>query len=248
MSTENAILYQWPPGLGVDSIFPRCVVFQRICNVAQRELKIVNMKLPLLGDAFEKELRERLAGVPVLLLGDKRFNTSHEILQALLDSTSSKSIKGKLTRLASPLSFVTQQWANECFINSLVYARWLDDENFGRFQHGVKWGEDPDTIPERLALLRQEILRYLKRTPTGNMNAEQFATQLKGQFWALENMLSSQPFLEPMVQFPSMTDFYVFMTVQGLLTPDISQSTWIRENCPAVLAWFQKVDELSRAS
>jgi hypothetical protein len=248
MSTETAVLYQWPPGLGVDSIFPRCVVFKRICNVAQHELKIVNMKLPLLGASFEKELRERLAGIPVLLVGEKRYNTSQEILEALLESSPSKSIKSKLTRLASPLSYVTQQWANECFINTLVYARWLSDENFARFQAGVNWGDDPATVPERLAILRQEILRYLKRTPTGGLNAEQFEAQLIKQFWALENMLSTQTFLEPMAQFPTMTDFYVFMTVQGLLSPDISHASWIRDNCPSVMRWYLAVDELTRPS
>lgn len=246
MEENKTTLYQWPPALGTESIFPRCVVFQRICNIAHQEVKVVNMKLPRQGANFAKELQERLVGLPVLKVGDQRFDTSQQILQYLLYHPPAKVTKAKLTRLASPLSYLTQQWGNECFINTLVHARWGDEDNYQRFIQGVKWGEELSSIQSEVTLLRQEILRYLKRTPTGGQTKEQFEDQLKSQFFALEYVLSNQTFVEPMVQHPTMTDLYIFMTVQGLLAPDISYLEWIRQECPNVVRWFIEVDGLTK--
>lgn len=248
MEENKTILYQWPPALGTESIFPRCVVFQRICNIAHQEVKVVNMKLPRMGENFAKELQERLLGLPVMKVGDVRYDTSQQILQYLLHHPPAKLTKAKLTRLSSPLSYITQQWGNESFINTLVYARWIEEENFQRFIRGVKWGEELSNLEQEITILRQEITRYLKRTPNGSINSEQFESLLKSQFWALEYILSSQKFIEPLVQYPTMTDLYIFMTVQGLISPDISHASWIRQECPNVIRWFTEVDELTGLS
>jgi len=130
MDEQKIILYQWPPALGTESIFPRCVVFQRICNIAHQSVNVVNMKLPRKGEHFVKELQHQLKALPVLKVGDQRLNTSQQILEYLLSYPPAIHAKVRLTRLSSPLSYLTQQWGNESFINTLVRARWLDDDNF----------------------------------------------------------------------------------------------------------------------
>ena len=244
--TQATTLYQWPPALGTESIYPRCVVFQRICNIAHQPVKVVNVKLPRAGENFTRELMERLIGLPILKVGEERYSTSHQIVNFLLHNPPAKETKSKLTRLASAYSYITQQWANESFINTLVHARWKQEENFQRFVRNVQWGDELANMHDEVASLRQEILKYLRRTPIGSFDDAEFEAMFKGQFWALEHILGSQTFFEPMVKHPTLTDLYVFMSVQGLLSPDLAQSEWIQAECPNVMRWFHEVDQLTK--
>lgn len=239
------ILYQWPPALGTESIYPRCVVFQRIFNIARQEFKISNVKVPKPGPNFHKELQSRLIGLPVLEADGARYNTSAQIIDFIIRHDPAREVKAKLVRLTSAHSFIMQQWGNECFINSLVYARWMKDENFGRFVKNVNWGEPYEVVQEEVGLLRADILKYLKRTTAGNMPADQYAEMLRNQLWSLNHILSAHDFLEPMVPYPTLTDLNVFMVVQGLLSPDLEESQWIKDHYEHVVRWAKTVDEIT---
>ena len=238
-------LYQWPPALGTESIYPRCVVFQRIGNIAKQEIKVVNVKIPQAGPDFPKELVNRLAKLPILEADQVKYHTSSEILEYLITKDPSRATKAKLVKLFSAHSFIVQQWANESFVDTLVYARWKRTENFERFVKNVKWDRPLSQMSEEIKSLRNEILRYLRRTPVGSLNDENYKDLFKKQLWSLNHILSGQEFLEPMVPYPTMTDLNTFMVVQGLLSPDLEEAEWIKENYQEVFRWAKQVDTLT---
>lgn len=242
---KTPTLYQWPPALGTESIYPRCVVFRRICNIAQQPLEIVDVSLPTAGPEFSKELSDRLIGLPVLEVNGERYTNSHQILEFLIAGDPSREIKAKLLKMGAAHSFIIQQWANESFINSLVYARWKREANFQRFIKNVRWARPSEQLKEEITLLRQEIIKYLKRSPIGRLSEEQFNTLLKNQLWSLEHVLSAHDFMEPMIPYPTLTDLNVFMVVQGLLSPDLDESQWIKETYPHVYRWAQAVEQMT---
>lgn len=243
---SETVLYQWPPAQGTESIYPRCVVFQRICNIAHQEIKVVNVKLPKADEKFSAKLKSRLIGLPILEANGKKLLNSTDIINHLIHSDPSRESKAKLLKLASAHSFITLQWANESFIHSLVYARWMREENFRRFVQNVKWGEPYSDVEIQVDQLRQEILRYLKHNPIGEMNETSYLGQLQRQLWSLNHILAAQDFLEPLIPYPSLSDLNVFMVVQGLLSPDLEESKIIQNDYPHILKWFYQVDELTK--
>jgi hypothetical protein len=236
-------IYQWPPAKGTESIFPRCVIFQRICNIAGPPVAIANMRLPEAGENFVDELQTHLRGLPILEVNGERLRTSAQILNFLIENGGSQEIKAKLSKMSSVYSRITQQWANESFINSLIWVRWKDEENFQKFYPTVSWGEDLAAVEPRIVLLRAEILKFLKRSPIGGLSDEQFSDLFKSQLWSLENILQAQEYFEPFINHPTLTDLYVFMNIQGLLCTDFPQSDWMRKNCPSLMKWYHLVDE-----
>lgn len=245
---SETTLYQWPPALDTESIYPRCVVFQRICNIAHQEIKVINVKLPRLGNNFSSELRSRLAGLPVLESSGKKFFTSTEIIHHLIHNDPSRESKPKLMRLSSAYSFITLQWANESFLHSIVYARWMREENFRRFVKNVRWGEPYEEVKEQVDLLREEILKFLKRNPIGEMPETAYLELLKKQLWSVDHILSTQDFMEPLIPYPTISDLNVFMVIQGLLSPDLEESELIKKDYTNIVRWFKEVDKLTKKS
>jgi len=74
---------------------------------------------------------------------------------------------------------------------------------------------------------------------------EQFSEYLAEQMLSLDVLLIGQQFIEPLADAPCLTDLYVHMVIQGLLSPDLEESVWIRARFPNVIAWFDRVDELT---
>lgn len=241
---SDITLFQWPAGRGVESIFPRSVVFKRICNLAQIDAKIFSVTVPEPGEDFLPKLRQRLSHIPLMECNGIRFTNSREIIDFLLSITTGDA-NDNLRRLDWSHSFVTQEWANLVFINSLVYARWAREENFRRFISGVQWGQ-VQGLEQSLNLLRSEVLKYLDRTLFRFDNDGVFHEHLREQLVSLDVMLIGQEFFEPLSKAPSLTDLYVFMVMQGLLSPDLEESQWIRPNYANLMRWYDRVDELTR--
>lgn len=241
----ETILYQWPPALGTESIFPRCVVINRICNVANQSIKIVNMGLPKEDENYLRELQLRLTGMPVLIHKERRLNSTAEIVEFLIQNEPAREAKSKLSKLTSAHSFIIQQWSNDCFLHSLVYARWFREENYQRFILNVRWPDHRAPESNAVTTLRQQVLAFLHRSGLGGMKEVSYMDLLKKQLWSIENILASQEFIDPLVSFPTMTDLNIFMVIQGLLSPDLEESQLIRTNFPSIIKWYESVDRLT---
>ncbi len=238
-------LYQWPSTSTIESIYPRAVLFKRICNLAGQKIKIMNVTLPKPGEKFQAELQSRLIHLPVLEVGDAKFTTSKQIIDYFLNNPPSLTLKQRLVRLDSVYGHITKQWANECFLNTLLYARWKSDANYPSFIRSVNWGSDPNLIKDHLDVLRDMVLKYLDRTVTGGLNLKEYDELLKNQLWSLDAILSSEKFFEPLANHPTLTDLYVFMVVQGFMDDNLVESKWIKERYKNLVRWYAELDRLT---
>ena len=242
------ILYQWPGTPTIESIYPRAVMFHRICNLASQEITVLNVTLPKPGEKFKAELQNRLAHLPILEVNGQKFSTSKQIMDYFLAHPPSMEVKQRLMKMDSIYGHITQQWANECFINSLLYARWKREENYQRFIKTVKWGYPVDQIGDHLEILRSAVLKFIDRTPAGALTRTEYEDMIRNQFWSLDTILSEQHFFEPLSKHPTITDLYVFMVVQGFMDYELEESQWIMERYKNVLRWYNQVDRLSLKS
>ncbi len=241
---DKIILYQWPGGTGTESIFPRSVAFQRICNLARIDAEVMTVTIPEPGEHFLPKLRQRLASVPLMEVGEERFTDSNQIIRYLLSVADAEGLSN-LRRLDVSTSLIIQEWANLVFINSLVYARWAREWNFQRFTHHVEWGKVPDQDAS-LRTLRTMIQDYLKRKLFDFPSEAAFEQHLRQQFISLEIKLMGQDYFEPFATGPTLTDLYVFMVVQGFYSSDLEESEWIKRDFPYIQKWFQRVDEQTK--
>ena len=232
--------YQWPPCRNCESVFPRAVLIHRICNLASLDVKIVNVALPKPGDDFKPQLEKLLLSLPYLEMDGEKFRSSRQIWDHLLAKIQNQDVRNRLIRTDSIYSFITQQWCNESFINSLVYARWKREENFQRFITGVDFG--PHTTPEAIDTLRKFILKYLSRSPIGDFTDEAYKKMIIHQFSALATVVEDQQYFESFAKHPTFTDLNVFMVVQGFLSPDLEESRWIEETYPALMRWYRNME------
>ncbi len=196
--------YQWPACKNCESIFPRAVLIQRICNLANLDVKVINTPLPKPGPDFQSTLENRLQGLPYLEMDGEKFKSSRQIWDYLILTMKDTKVKHRLIKTDSIYSFITQQWCNESFINSLVFARWKKEENFQRFILNVDFGTH--TNPESIALLRKYILKYLSRSPIGELTNDGYQKLIAQQFSSLATVIEEQEFFEIFAKHPTLTD------------------------------------------
>lgn len=231
--------YQWPPCTNCESVLPRAVLIHRICNLAKIEMKVVNVHLPEPGESFQSKLEQRLVGLPYLEIDGEKFRSSRQIRDHILSKITDPDTRNRLVKTDSIYSFITQQWCNESFINSLVYARWKREENYQRFIRGVDFG--PHATEESLAVLRKYILKYLSRSPVGEVDEAGYKKIIIQQFSALSKVTEEQTYFEAFAKHPTFTDLNVFMVVQGYLSPDLEESQWIETTYPSLMRWYRKM-------
>lgn len=237
--SENKF-YQWPGCTNSESLLPRAVLIRRICNIAYIDLQIIDVPLPPPGDDFQKILANRLMALPYLEMNGEKFKTSREIWDHLVQTVAEPRIKQRLMKSDSILTYMIQQWCNECFINSLIYARWKKEDNFKRFISSVDLG--PHATPEAINALRKGSLNYLKRIPNGDLDENGFRKLLKLQLASLANLIEDKTYFEDFAKHPTLTDLNVFMVIQGLMSPDLEESQIIEQDFPALVRWYKDVN------
>ncbi len=211
-----------------------------MCNLAGVELKVINVHLPKPGDDFKTQLETRLMGLPYLEIDGEKYRSSRQIWDHLLSTIKDKNIRQRLIRTDSAYSFITQQWANDTFINSLVYARWKKEDNFKRFISGVEFGSHADE--KSIDELRKFILKYLNRTSVGDLSADSYQNLITQQFSSLATVIDDQSYFEAFAKHPTFTDLNVFMVVQGFMSRDLEESAWIESTYPALCRWYRNME------
>lgn len=197
------------------------------------------MPLPPPGENFQKLLENRVVALPYLEIGERKFKTSREIWDYFIE-TAEPRIKQRLLKSDSVLTYLIQQWCNESFINSLVYARWKKEENFKRFIAGVDFG--PHTSQESINALRKSTMKYLKRTPIGDLDEAGFKKILTLQLTSLSKLIEDKTYFEDFAKHPTLTDLNVFMIIQGFLSPDLEESELIGKSYPELVRWYKDVN------
>lgn len=248
MDLNPPILYQWPPAPGVESIYPRCVIIHRIFNILNFDFTVQNVGLPTLEKDMNEKLQKLLIQLPVLQVDGTYYKSTIEIInffnsfQFDLKDGLQKEFFSTLRELDHPLF----QWANEEFLHSLLYARWIDPINYPQFVRSVEWGvSSTREIETSLRSTREQVQKYLKRGKVGHFTREDFKVYLMKQLREIDNILKRHRFLCPGTRFPSLHDLAVFMVIQGLLAPTISQRNLIFENYPHIITWAKDIERLT---
>lgn len=231
--------YQWPPCNNCESLLPRAVLIHRICNMAYIDLQINNLALPAPGENFQKLLDKSVIALPYLEVDDRKYKTSREIWDYFVE-TAEPRIKQRLQKSDTFLTFLIQQWCNESFINSLIYARWKNEGNFQRFIKGIDFGTHAN--PESIDALRKITMRYLKKTPIGELTDTGFRKILSQQLMSLSKLIEDKTYFEDFAKYPTLTDLHVFMIIQGFLSPDLEESEYIEKNFPDLVRWYKEVN------
>lgn len=178
--------------------------------------------------------------IPLMEVSGVRFTDSREIIDFLLTIADAEGLDN-LRRLDVGNSLITLEWANLVFINSLVYSRWVREDNFRRFTSNVQWGKVPG-LPESLDKLRSILIDYLNRMLFSFPSEADFEKHLADQLVSLEIKLMGQKYFEPLAEAPTLTDLYIFMVIQGFYSHDLEESVWIRANYPNVSSWFTRIE------
>jgi len=222
-------------------------MIHRAFNLFDSPIEIKNVGLPMLEKDIDEKLKKLLVQLPLLQYGDVFYKSTEEILDFVSMRTPKEDIpflsEFKLSLLNRD-SFYT--WGNETFLQSLLYARWIDGHNYPRFVHSVDWGVE-DNVDLEIALVntRKEVLRYMKKTPVGSLTAKQFEVHLFKQLDKLNSFLEKRPYFGDSENAPIITDLAVFMVIQGLLAPQIAQREIILQKYPQIIRWAVAVDKIT---
>lgn len=241
------VIHQWPSGRGCESVFPRCVVFARILNMMNINYKVKSYDLPALGEDYRDKLAEQLWRLPLVFYDEEYYTNSHEIMQLLsilpLHLAGARDVRVK--EIFSSHSYIIHEWADEVLLNSLLYSRWLKEENYQRFSQGIMWRNRSD-IEERSKILRELVINHIRKRPLASLSEKDFLELLKRQFLSLESLLSEQEFIDSNSSLPTLADLSVFMVIQGYMSPDLEESELIHSQFPQIKRWFESVDHLTK--
>ena len=240
-----ATFYQWQASRDCESIIPRAVLIRRIMNLMDADIDIVEVPIPNQSEEFHKVLVNRLAALPRLEIDDKKFRSSRQIWDYLLSKIKSEGLKSRLMLSDPATGVIIRQWCNDSFINTLIYARWKRDENFARFAEGIQSKKKVE--PKSLDALRQRVLAYLDRTSMGDVEESKFREILREQLGALVTQLGDKDYFQANAKAPTLTDLYVFMIVQGLMSPDLAEECEVlQRKFPTLVRWYKDMDTLTQ--
>ncbi len=234
---ETDILYQWPKSIDAESIYPRCVVIHKLYLLADRDLRTVDVSFPSKQQNFDKELKARLKNLPQVHTQEKVYDSTSQIVNYLLKNCTTKKCIKYLEKLNSAYNVPLSQWANEVFLNSLIYSRWKIEDNYQVFIRSVDWGKPFEEVQESANELRSGALTYLSRFPINEFREVEFQEYLKVQFWSLERIIADNKYFDQM--FLTVTDLYVYMVIQGFMSDTLKESIKLKKDYPELNRWYE---------
>lgn len=232
-------LYQWPKADGIESIYPRCVVIHKLYGLADRKLTTIDVAFPSKQEGFEKELKARLKNLPQVHTQEKIYSSTNQIINYLLKNSKGKQGIRYLEKMNSAHNIPLSQWANEVFINSLVYSRWKIENNYQSFIRSVDWGSPFEKIEDKVGELRAGVLTYLSRFAINEFSQAEFHDYLKIQFWSLERIIDDNKYFDQM--FLTVTDLYVYMVIQGYMSDHLIESSSLKNDYPELNRWYNNL-------
>ncbi len=245
---QGLYLYQWPEAKGVDSIYPRCVIFHRMFNLLNIEYTPFNVTLPFTDQKPAEKLGQQLLDIPILRDDGVLYKTSEEIISHILNRIGDDPEKIKnATRLVRAKNYIYYQWANETFLNTLLYSRWLREENFRNFIRNVNWGNASKSyFSQSIIELKKKVEDYMSKFPIAKLNQREYLHLLHSQLKCLEEIFTNQQYILTGSISISRSDLAIFMVIQGLLSKDLEESEMIAETYPNILRWARDIDEKSQ--
>ncbi len=233
---EADILYQWPKCSDAESIYPRCVVIHKLYLLADRELRTVDVAFPSKQQDFDKELKPRLKNLPQVHTQEKIYSSTTQIVNYLLKNCTTTKCIRYLEKMNSAYNVPLSQWANEVFLNSLIYSRWKIEDNYQSFIRTVDWGKPFEEVKDSTNELRSGVLTYLSRFAVNEFCEVEFQEYLKLQLWSLERIISDNKYFDQM--FLTVTDLYIYMVIQGFMSDSLKESLKLKEDFPELNRWY----------
>jgi len=141
------------------------------------------------------------------------------------------------------LAHFLEDWADEALYWFLVYSRWCVEPHFEAF------AADALTLAPRPLrktvgrLLRRGLKKALHAQGLGRFQWDVVATQLQGHLDQLVHRLAKGPYL--VGDRLTVADLAVFGVIQGLHTPQLSQTRAMIEARPTLTDWATRVDEVT---
>ena len=245
---DGLIIYQWPEAKGVDSIYPRCVIFHRLFNILDIEYTTFNVSLPFTEKDFSEKLSRQLVDLPLLKDNGILYKNSEDIISHILHKVSDDPEKLKsATRLLRAKNYIYYQWANEIFLNTLLYSRWLRDCNFRNFMRNVNWGSASRSyFADSINELKDKVALYMSKFSISKLSEREYLELLHTQLKCLEDIFSHQKYILSDETEISRSDLAMFMVIQGLLSKDLKESSMIVEEYPNIIRWAKDIDERSK--
>ncbi|MEE3079420.1 MAG: hypothetical protein VX341_08810 [Bdellovibrionota bacterium] len=244
---KGLFLYQWPEAKGVDSIYPRCVIFHRLFNLLGIKYSTYNVSLPFVSKDSSERLTQQLIDLPILKDDGILYKNSEDIISHIMNKVSDDPSKlKKATRLLRAKNYIYYQWANEVFLNTLLYSRWLRDCNFRNFMRHVNWGSASRTyFADSVNELKGKVESYMSRFAISKLSDSEYLELLHTQLKCLEDIFSVQKYILNDEAEISRSDLAIFMVIQGLLSRDLEESEIIIKTYPNIIRWAGDIDEKS---
>lgn len=245
LDISGLYLIQWPGATGVESVYPRCVIFHRLFNLLGVDYTPFNVTLPFVDKKSSEKLQRQLVDLPVLIDKGVAYKNTDEIVRHILGKFEDDIEKqDSAKKVLKAQNVITYQWANEVFLNTLLYARWLRPCNFKPFIKNVEWGNaDPNFFRDSIADLRTKVDAYMSRFLISKLSEGEYLKLLTKQLNALELIFKEQELILPGTDRITQSDLAIFMVIQGLLSDDLGERQVLLENYPNILRWAVDVDK-----
>ena len=196
VNKKDYILFQWPGTDSIESIYPRCVVFHRLFNILNFEFTVRDLDLAQFdNENYNSKIKDVLKLFPILKYKGQKYSTTNEIISFLLGHFENTKIIDDIKKYGMAYNVIVSEWANQVFLYSLLYARWIREKNYRNFIQSVNWGTVPSSrqsFEDRQNLLRELVVKHIKTTPTGVLKYDDFYTTLISQLISLEKLLQHQ--------------------------------------------------------
>ncbi len=224
------------PGTRWDQTFsPPCAKVRIALAYKKLEFETKNVATP--GQAKRYNPRGR---VPTLIIDEERIVDSTDILSALESRFPEQSIQPPDPALRAPIK-IMEDWADEVLYFYLVYLRWMDAENFGRFRALTIDKNFPPVIRSIVAYFaRREVRHRMDGQGVGLKGIAVVRRELERCLDDLEAILGMQPFV--VGESFSRADISIFAVIEQLLDATINPiEAGLVERRPIVMAWCERI-------
>jgi glutathione S-transferase len=232
-------LYQFPAVPGCESASPFCVKVRRILNFKRLPYRSENLYRP------PSRKLSATGKLPVLRYDGELITDSSDIARFVESKHPTPALLPHDAGLQARCK-IFEDWADEALYWYVVYARWGIDENRRR-TIGAFFSQMPSVLRIVVAgIIRRQIVASMRAQGIGRKTRETVIQELGEHLDQIETLVTEQPFI--LGEAFTHADIAVFAQVDGLLTPLTPDTRKEVESRDHLMAWYQRVDELTRPS
>jgi glutathione S-transferase len=230
-------LYQFPPVPDCESASPFCVKVQRILNYKGLPYRCENLQRP------PSRSLSATGKLPVLSYNGKLIPDSSDIAR-FIESEHPRPVLIPDDAALQARCKLLEDWADEALYWYVVHARWVIDDNRRRTVQAF-FASLPSPLRLVVAsIIRRKILTALRSQGIGRKTREVIFQELRERLGHIETLVPDHAFI--VGENLTLADIAVFAQVDGLLTSLTPETKTEVESRPCLLAWYRRVDDLTR--